>query len=206
MKSEIGSGASHRAQMAQAYGANNLAVFAYGSLLSDPGERIAARIIARVRCPSPWPIEYARRAKLRGDGPTLVIHQAGGIVQGKLLVLDIQISGLETLSEWLWEREGKPPRERIKRMQCNGFGCVLYCDLEPTLRDEELNPGSLARWAIESVRQSPARNAIRYLAQNIEQGIITPLTYAYQDAILRLTGAVDLMEAEKMVLEKIRMI
>ena len=46
----------------------------------------------------------------------------------------------------------------------------------------------------------PARNAIRYLAQNIEQGIVTPLTFAYRDAILRRTGAADLSEAERLVL------
>ena len=56
-------------------------------------------IIARIPCASPWPIEYARRAKLRGDG----------------------------------------------------------------------------------------------------QGIVTPLTYAYRDAILRLTGGVDLKAVEKIV-------
>jgi hypothetical protein len=32
------------------------------------------------------------------------------------------------------------------------------------------------------------------------QGIITPLTYPYQDAILRRTGAVDLAEAEEIIL------
>ena len=41
-----------------------------------------------------------------------------------------------------------------------------------------------------------ARNGIRYLAQNIEHGIVTPLTYAYRDAILRRTGAAGLTEAE----------
>jgi hypothetical protein len=62
-----------------------------------------------------------------------------------------------------------------------------------------LNAESLAAFAfaIDSVR--PTRNAIRYLAQNIGQGIVTPLTYAYRDAILRLTGAVDLKAAEKIV-------
>jgi hypothetical protein len=183
--------------MAQPYGTDNLAIFAYGSLLSDPGEKITAHIIERIPCPSPWPIEYGRRAKLRGNGPTLVIHPAGGTVRGKLLVLDIQVSALDQLSDWLWEREGKPPRGRIKRMACNGFGSVLYCDLESTLKTEELKPDSLAEFAIESVHRSPERNAIRYLAQNIEQGIVTPLTYAYRDAILRLTGAVDLRQAEE---------
>jgi hypothetical protein len=190
--------------MAQLSRSENLAIFAYGSLLSDPGEKIAPHIIARVAYPSPWPIEYARRGKLRGYGPTLVIHPAGGIVRGQLLVLNIQPNAIDELSEWLREREGMPPRERLKRMECGDFGCVLYCDLEPTLGDEALNPESLAGFAIESVHQSLGRNAIKYLAQNIEQGIITPLTYSYRDAILRRTGAVDLAEAEDIALHPTR--
>ena len=87
--------------MAQLSRSENLAIFAYGSLLSDPGEKIAPHIIARVAYPSPWPIEYARRAKLRGYGPTLVIHPAGGIVRGQLLVLNIQPNAIDELSEWL---------------------------------------------------------------------------------------------------------
>ena len=187
--------------MTQPYEQNNLAIFAYGSLLSEPGEKIVPHIIDRISYRSPWPIEYARRAKLRGNGPTLVIHKAGGIVQGQLLILDFEVSALDELRELLWEREGRPARERIRRMACGDFGCVLYCDLEATLRDEEINPESLAKFAIESVRQSPARSAIRYLAQAIEQGVITPLTYAYCDAILRFTGGVDLKEAEEIVLQ-----
>jgi hypothetical protein len=186
--------------MAQAYGPNNLAIFAYGSLLSDPGERIGPHIVARVPHPSPWPIEYARRAKLRGDGPTLVLHKTGGIVQGQLLVLDIQKSALDELREWLWEREGEPPLELVKQMVCENFGCVLYCDLEANLKDEEIDAEALAQFAIDSVEKSPARNAIRYLAQNIKQGIITPLAYAYRDAILRRTGKETLTDAERIVM------
>jgi len=48
----------------------------------------------------------------------------------------------------------------------------------------------------EVVDALAARNTLRYLAQNIAQGIVTPLTYACRNAILRRTGAVDLMEAE----------
>jgi hypothetical protein len=186
--------------MAQRSRQSNLAIFAYGSLLSDPGEKILPHIIERIYCPSPWPIEYARRAKLRGYGPTLVIHETGGIVQGQILVLDLEINQLDELTEWLWEREGRPPRERLKQMAYRGFGCVLYCDLESTLKTEELAPQSLAEFAVESVRRSPQRNAVKYLAQNIEQGIVTPLTHAYRDAILRRTGAVDLAEAERNLL------
>jgi len=60
--------------------------------------------VARITQPSPWPIEYARRAKLRGNGPTLVIHQSGGIVQGQILMLDVSADGIEAVEEWLWER------------------------------------------------------------------------------------------------------
>lgn len=186
--------------MTQIYGPSNLAIFAYGSLLSEPGSEIGARVIARVPCVSPWPIEYARRAKLRGDGPTLVLHRTGGIVQGQLLVLELKQSALDQVRQWLWEREGRPPRDLLKQMACGGFECVLYCDLEATLREDEINAESLARLAIASVRNNPAHNAIRYLARNIEQGIVTPLTYAYRDAVLRRTGAADLTEAEAVAL------
>jgi hypothetical protein len=77
-----------------------LALFAYGPLLSDPGETIGPHITARVPHPGPWPIEYASRDKLRGDGPTVVLHKTGGIVQGELLVLDIQKDRLDDLHEW----------------------------------------------------------------------------------------------------------
>jgi hypothetical protein len=179
------------------YDENNLAIFAYGSLLSDPGEKLGPRIIARLPRPSPWPIEYARRAKLRGDGPTLVIHQSGATVQGKLLVLDKPVQAIDEIEDWLWEREGKPPRAGIKRVAWEGFKMVLYCQLEANLSHVVLSGELLAGFAIESVRKNPARNAIRYLAQNIEQGVITPLTYAYRDAILRATGARDLWQAEE---------
>lgn len=190
--------------MVQSYGQNNLAIFAYGSLLSDPGEKIARHIITRVARLSPWPIEYARRAKLRGDGPTLVIHQSGGAVQGQLLVLDVRAKDIEVVEEWLWDREGRPPRDGIKRIEWDGFKQVLYCDLAATLGEADLNPESLARFAIESVRRKPERNAIRYLANNIAQGVITPLTNAYRDAVLRLTGAENLDQAEEFLLHSER--
>ena len=186
--------------MVQPYERYNLAIFAYGSLLSDPGEQIAPHIIARITQPSPWPIEYARRAKLRGNGPTLVIHRLGGIVQGQLLVLDVSLDRINEVEEWLWTREGKPPRDGIRRMEWYGYGRVLYCDLESTLGEADLTPQSLARFAIESVRQQPERNALKYLANNIEQGVITPLTLAYRDAVLSITGAVNLWQAEQIVL------
>jgi hypothetical protein len=190
--------------MTQTFNQDNVAIFAYGSLLSEPGAKLAPHIVAEIAWPSPWPVEYARRAPLRGDGPTLVIHKAGGIVHGKLLILDISSSVIGEVEEWLWEREGKPPREGIKRMEWGGFRQVLYCDLESTLGEGELSAEALARFAIASVGKKPERNAIRYLAQNIEQGVITPLTYAYREAILRATGGRDLEQAEQIILRTFR--
>jgi hypothetical protein len=40
------------------------------------------------------------------------------------------------------------------------------------------------------------RNAIQYLAKNVERGLGTPLTYAYRNAILRRSGAANLTDAE----------
>ena len=90
-------------------GENNLAIFGYGPLLTEPGEKIAAHVIARVPPTSPSPIE--------------------------------------------------------------------------------------------SVRAKPERNGIQYLADNIDQDIVTPLTYTYRDAVLGLAGATDLRQAEKILLE-----
>jgi hypothetical protein len=137
---------------------------------------------------------------LRGNGPTLVIHRSGGIVQGQLLVLDVSLDRINEVEEWLWAREGQPPRDGIRRMKWDGYGQVLYCDLESTLGEVDLNPQLLARFAIESVCQQPERNAIKYLANNIEQGVITPLTFAYRDAVLNITGAVNLWQAEQIIL------
>ena len=87
-------------------------------------------------------------------------------------------------------------------MELGGFNRVLYCDLEPTLSEADIKPDSLARFAIESVRIKPDKNGIRYLRQNIERNLITPFTYAYRDQILRQSGAKDLLEAEKVLLER----
>jgi hypothetical protein len=178
----------------------SVGIFGYGSLLSDPGDDIGPHIVERVPHLSPWKIEYARRSDGRGRGPTLVIHKAGGAVNGQILVLDVGASRLAEVREWLWQRENKPKRRCIKEMHLAGIEHVLYCDIESNICDSNLNADALARFAIDSVSLKPERSGIAYLARNIELGIVTPLTYAYRDAILRLTSSGDLDEAEKKVL------
>ncbi len=187
--------------MSKSYTQDNIGVYGYGSLLEDAGEKIEPRVIGRIPISSPWPIEYARRSKLWGGGLTLTLHQTGGKVEGQILVLSVQSDALSDVKEWLREREGNPSVARIKVMELAGFNCVLYCDLEPTLSEADIKPESLARFAIESARLKPEKNGIRYLRQNIEKKVITPLTYAYRDEILRQSRARDLLEAEKVFLE-----
>jgi hypothetical protein len=183
---------------------SSVGIFGYGSLLCDPGDDIGPHIVERIPNLSPWKTEYARRSEGRGRGPTLVIHKAGGVVNGQILVLDVGPSRLAEVREWLWERENKPNRRWIKEMHLGGVEHVLYCDIESNICDSDLNADSLARFAIDSVSLKPERNGIAYLARNIELGIVTPLTYAYRDAILRLTSSDDLDEAEKKVLSDVK--
>lgn len=174
-------------------------IFGYGSLLSEPGKEIGPHVVERMPHISPWKIEYARRSDGRGGGPTLVIHQAGGAVNGQVLVLDVGANRLGEVREWLWKRENRPNRRSIKEMRLAGLDHVLYCDIESNIRDADMNAESLARFAIESVSSKPERNGIAYLARNIEMGIITPLTHPYRAAILRITGCSDLDDAESQV-------
>ncbi len=183
---------------------SNIGIFGYGSLLSNPGDDIGPHIVDRIPHVSPWKIEYARRSEGRGRGPTLVIHKAGRAVNGQILLLDVEANRLADVREWLWERENKPRRRCIKEMQMGGVRHVLYCDIESNIDDSELNADSLARFAIKSLSLKPKRNGIAYLARNIELGIVTPLTYAYREAILRLTRSSNLDEAEKNALSLVK--
>jgi len=80
-------------------------------------------------------------------------------------------------------------------MTLGGLDNVIFADLVANISDAERSAEHLARLAVDSMSAGD-RNGIRYLADNIEAGIVTPLTAAYRDAILQRTGAADLTEAE----------
>jgi len=146
----------------------------------------------------PLEVEYASK---RSYGPTLVIWTPGTRVMGQIMVTDIPYSkaNLAMVHEWVRSREGTRP-EWIKVMKIGQWQHVVYCDIEPDLADP--TPELLAKLAIESVHVSVAankakRNGVAYLRARIKRGIITPLTYAYRDCILRMTGTSSLKEAEE---------
>lgn len=183
-------------QTSDIWGQDNLGIFAYGSLLYEPGEEIARHIVARIPKGTPWPVEYARSSKSRGGGPTLVIHAMGAPVNGVVLVLDLKSADIEIARRLLRQREGTS-NENIATTNVKELDTVLFAKLPSNIGDSELNPEHLAKLAIDSVSTDPDRNGIRYLADNIENEIVTPLTDAYRLAILAKMNAESLPEAER---------
>lgn len=177
----------------------NVGILAYGSLLTDPGPDIVPHIIDHIPQETPWRVEYARRSDTRGGAATLVPHPKGAQVMGKVLVLDLKRPEEAKVREWLRIREGRTSQKNIKSTNLCGLKTVLYADLPATVHDDEMTGENLADWAISSISVLLDRNGIKYLADNIEQGIQTPLTEAYCSAILAKTGAKNLREAAEIV-------
>ena len=93
-----------------------------------------------------------------------------------------------------------PRRKLLKQMAWGALSSCFTATWKQRFVKTKSTRSRCVQLAIASARRSPTRNAIRYLAQNVEHGILTPLTYAYRDGILRRTGAADLTEAEAAVL------
>lgn len=189
---------------------DRIAIYGYGSLLADAGPDLQPLIIERIPHPSPRPVEYARLSRSRGNAPAVAFFDRGGIVTGQILVLDLPDTedAREKVAHSLWLREGRPPRAAIRTMSAAGVKTVFYCDLEPTIPNPV--PKLLADFAIESVAKcaeagAPHRNGIRYLRDCLEVGVVTPLSYAYADAIMAKLKAKDLKEAEEIALSRLEM-
>lgn len=186
---------------------NNLAIYGYGSLLVDAGPDLQPLIVERVPHPSPRPVEYARLSRSRGNAPAVAFADVGGIVTGQILVLDLPDTPetRDKVSHSLWLREGRPPKAAIRTMSAGGFDTVFYVDLEPTIPNP--TPKLLADFAIASVAKcveagTPQFNGLRYLRENLAIGVVTPLSRAYEEAILAKVRAKDLSEAEEILLAR----
>ena len=190
-----------------------IAILAFGSLIEEPGQEIGPRIRDRVEgVPTPFSIEFARKSRKRGFGPTLVpVEDGGSPVNAVLLELDPEV-GLDGSKDLLWRREigNETSGERYKRpadpgpnqvlVECiedfRGFDFVLYTRIGRNINP--LTPDHLAVLAIRSARGEAGANGtdgISYLASAMRQGITTPLTQGYKDAILRDARAASLAEA-----------
>jgi hypothetical protein len=174
-----------------------VAIMAYGSLITQPGAGLKPLIVQRIPCPTPFRVEYGRASRKWGGGPVLVPHRAGGPVNGQLLVLQRGVS-LGQAVELLAEREGLPSGRGVVEVADAGLReglAVIAASLPRNLPAPDMAPLRLAERAVASTSNGPL-NGIAYLAQAVAAGIETPATVAYVAAVLALTGAASLEEAE----------
>jgi len=188
-------------------------ILAYGSLIEEPGKEIEPIIVKRISgIETPFCIEFARSSKKRDGAPTVVPVESGGArVSATILVLKEDIP-VETAQDLLWRREtrnectGKhykkttspSPNSMIVEVLTNFCGVekVIYTKLGPNIT--YLTPEHLAELAISSAKNEAGRKStdgISYLISLKRQGIETPLSPDYEQAILKKTGAVSLEDA-----------
>ncbi|HMM48551.1 MAG TPA: hypothetical protein PKE32_02910 [Miltoncostaeaceae bacterium] len=175
-----------------------VAILAYGSLIGEPGVALDAVIERRTPCRTPFPVEYARSSPRWGGGPVLTPHPDGGPVDGCLLHLAAHVD-VGTAIDLLSEREGVESARGIVAVAGFGGGLlVLSACLDRNLPAPDMEPRHLAARAVASAATGP-RNGIAYVARAVEAGILTPRTREYVAAILSLTGARSLEEAQRLV-------
>ena len=93
--------------------APRVGIFAYGSILTDPGFKLKAATESFIPADSPFPVEYARYSASRSHAPTLVpvLPPLGGQVRGRILVLRPMVDTEE--AKWLlWCRETHKEHEK----------------------------------------------------------------------------------------------
>ena len=188
----------------------SIGILAFGSLISDPGAELDAKLEKRILTKTPFPVEYGRYSgTTRGGAPTLVPHDCGAPVDAEILVLDDTV-GLAEAKDMLWRREcgkigycekyneGTSPNSVLVR-QTNDpafAGEILYTDFHCEGKIPVPTAGDLARQAICSVGKAKRdRDGVTYLINSLAAGIQTPLSGEYQGEILKRTGAGSLQEA-----------
>lgn len=193
--------------------ARRIGILAYGSLLEEPGEEIAPHIVERIAgVETPFQIEFFRSSPTRGGAPTVVpVESRGAPVRGTVLVLHESVS-IELARDLLWRREtrnvgtdkryqepnGSDPNQMlaVELTEFAGVSLVLYARFGATLSNP--TPDDLAELAIRSATTEAGKtglDGISYLISLKRQGIATPLMPAYEEAVLRRTGAPSLEEA-----------
>lgn len=184
-------------------------ILAFGSLINEPGPELNARIVMRIKTPTPFPVEYGRYSgRTRGGAPTLVPHCKGAAVRAEILVLDDDVS-VSDARDMLWRRERRkigssetyvegatPDSVLVRAHESPWVETVLYTDFNSSGKIAEPTPEDLAKHAVQSIQAAvEGQDGISYLINATAAGIDTPLTAGYVAEILRQTQAKSLDEA-----------
>jgi hypothetical protein len=189
--------------------ARSIGILAFGSLIDNPGAEIKAALVGRrLNVRTPFRVEFARSSTKRGGAPTLVpVEQGGSPVLAHILLVNV---AEHEAKDMLWRREidkvGQgghyvhhanpgPNTLIIDRYEnFEGVGAVLAARFAATITP--LTAARLAELAIESARlERTGRDGITYLIEAKRNGIMTPLSDAYEQEILCRTEARNLGEA-----------
>lgn len=190
----------------------SVGILAYGSLNEEPGpdiEAVLAHRIGDVR--TPFNVEFARKSKSRGYGPSLVPVGTGGAqVPAAILVLRDGIT-MEEGQTLVWRRETRQKAGNGKRYVApvppgpdhvvvrelasfHGIDVVLYTSIGANIHP--LTAEALARLAVDSVALAdPGKDGITYLSAALAREMVTPLSAAYTQEVLKLTSTRTLAEA-----------
>lgn len=190
-----------------------IGVLAYGSLISDPGEELAAAIIGEKRgVITPFHVEFARSSQGRCGAPTLVpVASAGRPVRAVIFEVGIsvheacdivyrrEVNAVSSGRKYIEPDSTKTNAVRLDQFEnFEGFDVVISTRMSPNI--EKPSGDFLADLAITSARRlRDGRDGISYLLNAKTHGIETELSAAYEQAILKRTRATDLAEALKTV-------
>ncbi len=190
-----------------------IGILAFGSLIEDPGDELSQHIAETIpNVSTPFSIEFARKSKTRGNGPTLIpVKDGGQSVNAQILVLKDDVE-IETAKDLLWRRETRreekdshyspPANPGVNNVivesntDFDDFDYVLYTTIGSNIEDRD--PKNLAKLAIDSVKTpygERGKDGINYLISVKRQGISTPLMSDYEEEILKQTGTESLEDA-----------
>jgi cation transport regulator ChaC len=190
---------------------SHLAILAYGSLKDNPGAELEPLIRDRTTVQTPFPVEYGRASATRGGAPTLIPMQGGAPVNATLLILAPEVT-VQEARDMLWRRElhrteGRyhppvtPTPDHVMVDEYKNLGGVeVVLSTRIGANIAALTPENLAQRAIASVCASgvaEGEDGISYLLRAKFSGVETPLTVAYEHAILDQTRTKNLEEAIK---------
>ena len=186
-----------------------ICVLAYGSLIADPGSELAAVTIGLKRgVLTPFPVEFARTSQKRCGAPTLVPVENGGarvraiifkVNVAEKVAIDIvyrrEINEVGSAKVYVERPAHWKNAVRLDRIGgLEGFDLVISTRMPANIASPSAE--TLATLAISSAQQlADGRDGISYLIDAKACGVETPLSPAYEQAILNRTKAPDLVAA-----------